>query len=161
MASRYCLDANVFIQAKNGPYGMDIVPSFWQFLDDQADAQAISSSKEVYEELANGDDDLAIWAKDRKDGGMFVEPDEKIQAVFADIADVVFERHANHQARPFLDGADPWIIAQAKVEGAVVVTHEKLVTDRSAKVKIPNICVLFEVKYVDTYEMLRELGARF
>lgn len=161
MVSRYCLDANVFIQAKNGPYGMDIVPSFWQFLDEQADAEAICSSKEVYEELANGDDDLAIWAKDRKDGGMFVEPDEKTQAVFADIADFVIERYVNHQARLFLDGADPWIIAQAKVEGAVVVTHEKLVTDNSAKVKIPNICIQFEVKYVDTYEMLRDMGARF
>lgn len=111
MASRYCLDANVFIQAKNGPYGMDIVPSFWQFLDDQADAEAICSSKEVYGELAKGDDDLAIWAKDRKDGGMFVEPDEKIQAVFVDIADFVIERHANHQARLFLDSADPWVVS--------------------------------------------------
>ncbi len=135
--------------------------SFWQFLDDQADAEAICSSKEVYEELANGNDDLADWVKNRKDVGMFVEPDERTQAVFADIADYVNEEYANHQARPFLDSADPWIIAQAKVEAAVVVTHEKVVKDESAKVKIPNICVQFGVKYVDTYEMLRELGARF
>ena len=91
MASRYCLDANVFIQAKNGPYGMDIVPSFWEFLDDQADAKAICSSKVVYEELASGEDGLADWVKDRKDGGMFVAPDEKIQAVFGDIADYAKE----------------------------------------------------------------------
>ncbi len=161
MASRYCLDANVFIQAKNGPYGLDIVPSFWEFLDDQADAETICSSKVVYEELANGEDDLADWVKDRKDGRMFVEPDEEIQAVFADIADYVNDEYANHHVRPFLDGADPWIIAQAKVEGAVVVTHEKLVNDVSTKVKIPNICIQFGVKYVDTYKMLRALGARF
>jgi len=161
MASRYCLDTNVFIQAKNGPYGLDIVPSFWEFLDDQADEEAICSSKVVYEELARGEDDLADWVKDRKDGGMFVEPDEEIQAVFANIADYVENKYANHQARPFLDDADPWVIAQAKVEGAVVVTHEKLVNDESAKVKIPNICVHFGVNYVDTYKMLRELGAHF
>ena len=161
MASRYCLDANVFIQAKNGPYDMDIVPSFWEFLDDQADAKAICSSKVVYEELAAGGDALADWAKARKDGGMFVEPDGKIQAVFGDIADYVIEKYASHQAQHFLDGADPWIIAQAKVRGDVVVTHEKLVNDESTKVKIPNICVQFGVKYVDTYKMLRELGARF
>jgi predicted nucleic acid-binding protein len=161
MASRYCLDANVYIQAKNGPYGMDIVPSFWEFLDEQADAGAICSSKVVYEELAAGGDALANWVKARKDGGMFVEPDEKIQAVFGDIADYVLDKYANHQARPFLNGADPWIIAQAKVEGAVVVTHERLVKNESVKVKIPNICVQFGVKYVHTYEMLRALGAHF
>jgi len=68
---------------------------------------------------------------------------------------------AENGPQHFLDGADPWIIAQAKVRGDVVVTHEKLVNDESTKVKIPNICVQFGVKYVDTYKMLRELGARF
>jgi len=161
MSSRYCLDANVFIEAKNGAYGMDIVPSFWEFLDEQADAEAICSSRAVYAELAAGGDALADWVKARKGGGMFVEPDQEIQAVFGDIADYVMDNYADHQARPFLNGADPWIIAQAKVEGAVVVTHEKLVKHESAKVKIPNICVEFEVKYVHTYEMLRALGAHF
>jgi hypothetical protein len=161
MSSRYCLDANVFIEAKNGPYGMDIVPSFWEFLDEQAHAQTICSSAAVYEELAAGGDALADWVKARKHGGMFVEPDQKIQALFGHIADYVMDNYANHQAEPFLSGADPWIIAQAKVEGGVVVTHEKLVTHESAKVKIPNICVEFEVKYVHTYDMLRALGAHF
>ena len=34
---RFCLDSNVFIQAKNGPYGFDIVPAFWEFLDKKAE----------------------------------------------------------------------------------------------------------------------------
>ena len=161
MTSRYCLDANVFIQAKNGPYGLDFHPSFWKFMAVQVDAEVICSPKMVYDELASGEDDLADWVKDRKDQGMFVVPDERIQVVFGDIADNVEQKYANHHARLFLDGADPWVIAHAKVQGAVVVTHEKLVNDESAKVKIHNVCVHFGVKYVDTYEMLRTLGARF
>ena len=155
MTSRYCLDANVFIQAKNGPYGLDFAPSFWEFLDAQVDAGAVFSSRIVFEELSEGEDGLSDWVKARKDGGMFVEPDEKMQAEY------VNNRYPVHQAREFLNRADPWIIAQAKIEGAVVVTHETLVDDKSAKVKIPNICVQFGVKYADTYQMLRALGAHF
>jgi len=47
---RYYLDANVFIQGKNGPYGMDIASSFWKLLDSQAEAGVICSSRMVYED---------------------------------------------------------------------------------------------------------------
>ena len=50
----YCLDSNVFIQAKNGPYGMDIVPSFWTLLDSQASSGNICCALMVYDELAAG-----------------------------------------------------------------------------------------------------------
>ena len=56
---RYYLDANVFIQAKNGPYGMDIAPSFWKLLDEQSEAGVICGSSMVYKELVAGDDELA------------------------------------------------------------------------------------------------------
>ncbi len=38
---------------------------------------------------------------------------------------------------------------------------EKLVPPNSKKVKIPNICRAFEVEWLDTYQLLSELGARF
>jgi hypothetical protein len=31
---KFLLDADVFIQAKNGPYAFDIAPGFWQGLQD-------------------------------------------------------------------------------------------------------------------------------
>ncbi|MCB0596496.1 MAG: DUF4411 family protein [Lewinellaceae bacterium] len=65
------------------------------------------------------------------------------------------------EANDFLSGADPWVIAQAKVEGAKVITMEKLVGSESKKVKIPNICIEFDVEWLSTYQLLRALGARF
>jgi len=158
---RYHLDANVFIQAKNGPYGMDIAPSFWKLLDDQSDAGVICSSTMVYEELATGNDELAAWAKARKGTRLFVEPSANVQQVFYQIAAYVHERYAEHQVQRFLAGADAWVIAHAKVENAVVVTHETLVNEYSEKPKIPNICKYFDVDWVNAYQMLRVLGARF
>jgi predicted nucleic acid-binding protein len=158
---RYYLDANVFIQAKNGPYSMDIVPSFWRLLDKQAEAGVICSSITVYAELAAGDDELADWAKERKGTDLFQEPSANVQRFFNQIAVYVHARYAEHQAQEFLDGADAWVIAHAKAEDALVVTHENLVNEYSKKPKIPNICKHFAVKWLDTYQMLRELGARF
>ena len=60
------LDANVFITAKNTYYGLDIVPAFWSWLEDQALAGTLASTDLIYEELKNGGDDLADWAKERK-----------------------------------------------------------------------------------------------
>ena len=65
------------------------------------------------------------------------------------------------QAQSFLDGADPWVIAQAKVDGSVVVTREVPAGTYSKKVKIPNVCLEFDVEYVNTYTMLRDCGARY
>jgi len=158
---RYYLDANVFIQAKNGPYGMDIVPSFWELLDDQSDAGVICSSSIVYEELIKGNDELADWAKVRKGTRLFVEPSAEVQGFFHQIAAYVHDRYPEHQTQRFLAGADAWVIAHAKMENAVVVTHETLVNDYSNKPKIPNICKRFDVQWTNSYQMLRELGARF
>ncbi len=158
---RYYLDANVFIQAKNGPYGMDIAPSFWKLLNKQSEAGVICSSSMVYKELVAGDDELAAWAKERKRTGLFRDPSEDVQRFFNQIATYVQARYPEHQAQEFLNGADAWVIAHAKAENAVVITHETLVNEYSTKPKIPNICRYFKVDWLNTYQMLRNLGVRF
>lgn len=60
----------------------------------------------------------------------------------------------------FANGADGWLVAYARAKGHVVVTHEQLSADVRRKVPIPNVCNAFGVRYVDTFEMLRELGVR-
>ncbi len=65
----YLLDANVFIQAKNLYYGFGICPGFWDWLDlSVGHPHSVVSIDRVYDELANGNDDLAKWVKARRDG---------------------------------------------------------------------------------------------
>jgi hypothetical protein len=156
---KYCLDANILIQAKNGPYGFDIAPSFWDLLDQKIEKGLIFTSTLVYKELTDGNDELVTWVRGRKDSGCFIEPDKDVQEKLRAIADYVNKNYPQHEAAEFLSGADPWVIALAKVTNAVVVTQEKLVGNESKKVKIPNICRGFGVLYIDTYQMLRELKA--
>lgn len=157
----YCLDSNVFIEAKNGPYGMDIVPAFWEFLDKKIEEEIIYSPITVYDELTSWKDELSEWVRKRKNSGLFVYPPDSVQNQFSVIADYVNNNYGQAQAEEFLGGADPWVIAHAIVDGSIVITHEKPVGPESQKIKIPNICDYFGVNYMNPYEMLRELGARF
>jgi predicted nucleic acid-binding protein len=158
---RHCLDANVFIEAKKGPYGMDFVPAFWDWLDRQVEAAIIYSSTMVYDELSAGNDELARWARQRKNSGLFEQPTAQVQQVFQTIANFVGTRYPQHEVEKFLNTADPWIIAHAMNNHSIVVTHETMAPTNSQRIKIPNICHNFGVSCIGPYQMLRQLGARF
>jgi len=157
----FWLDTDSFITPKNGPYGFDIAPGFWSFLEQKANEGIIASSRLVYDELHDGaEDDLRAWADTRKDCGFFVEPDEQVQAACHRIADYVNANYPLHQAAEFLRGADPWVIAHANAHGGKVVTFE-VAAPNSQKPKIPDVGRAFGVEAVNLYEVLRELGASF
>lgn len=72
----------------------------------------------------------------------------------------------NSQFKPeakseFATVADGWLIAYAQAHNAVVVTHELFRPNATNRVLIPNICRQFNVPYLNTFEMLRQLGVRF
>ena len=152
----FLLDANIFIQAKNESYGFDIAPGFWDALDDEAAAGTIVSPMEVYAEITEGDDLLAEWAKERKDSGLFIEPDAKTQKAFRAIADYVNDTYLTSHAELFLSKADPWVVAHGKAGRYTVVTHETI-RKRKGKVKLPKICDHFHVVVASPYEMMKAL----
>ena len=158
----YWLDSNIFIEGKKGPYGFDIAPRFWVLIDELVAGGRISCPMRVYDELLDGQDDLAAWAQERRESGLFLEPEAAVQETFAQIAGYVQASYPNtNSTQRFLDRADPWVIAHAIVEGSAVVTMEIAVQPNVQKVKIPNVCCHFNVPCVNTYQMLRELGVRW
>ena len=82
-----------------------------------------------------------------------------VQDRFRAIADYVVSHYPVNQSNRFLSGADPWVIAHAAAHGGVVVTLETRVPNNSQKAKIPNVADRFHVRSINTYQMLRELGA--
>ncbi len=158
---KYCLDSNVFIQAKNGPYGFDIVPAFWDWIDANVQQGNLITSSEVYKEIVEGADELADWFKERRKSKLFIAHTIEVQEIYQDIIDYVTSNYEFAYYQLFLEKADPWVIALAKYDEAIVVTLEVLVAPNSKQVKIPNICRQFGLKFINTYQMLRELNARF
>lgn len=63
----FLLDANVFIEAKNRYYAMDLVPAFWSWLEHAGSSGTIGSIAAVRDELVEGDDRLAGRAKEHKE----------------------------------------------------------------------------------------------
>ncbi len=61
----------------------------------------------------------------------------------------------------FASVADGWLMAYASVNDQIVVTHEEYAPEVKRKVPIPNVCVEFEIEYVNTFEMLHALGEKF
>lgn len=164
----FWIDSDVLISAKNGLLAFDIAPRFWVSLDAHVQAGQISSPSKVYDELTTEfhEDELATWARERKETH-FVEPDDAVQSSFRIVADHVLANYAQAFTHPFLDGADPWLVAYAMTRGGRVVTLETLANlpnpDRrtgliNSKVKIPNICNEFGVQLATLPQMLRELG---
>jgi hypothetical protein len=160
--ARYCLDSNIYIEMKNGPYGFDIAPAFWAWLEREAEAGNIYSPEAVCRELLSYKDELADWVRTHEKSPLFAEaPDREAQELYREVVDFVQSNYPTHKAAEFLAGADPWVIAQARRDRSVVVTHEARVVASSTKPKIPNICERFGVEYVKLYDLLRLRGARF
>ncbi len=158
----YLLDANTYIQAKNLHYQMSFCPAYWSWLDQQYALSSLVSISTVYDELADGDDELSEWVKDRQAHFLPVS-DDATQEKFAEIAQFVDDMPVKKPefVAEFLAKADPWLIAVAAVNGGTVVTHETPVPDNSTKVKIPNVCEAFDVPYITTFQLLNRLEAQF
>jgi len=159
----FVLDSNVFIEAHRRYYAFDLAPKFWESLVQHATNGQVESIDRVQQELKRGKDELATWAKGHF-GGAFMSTDD--EDVFDSYRDIM--RWANSQSQfsdaakaDFAKGADGWLVAYDKVHGRVVVTHEALSLDIKKKIPIPNVCQAFNVSYVNTFEMMRELGMKW
>jgi len=159
----HLLDANTLIEAKNRYYGMAICPAFWQWLVLKNGASALSSIGPVMDELLKGNDELAGWVKDNSDF-FHSTTDQDTQLAFAQVAGLVAGQAYSMKTgamEEFLAGADPWLIAKAMTTGATVVTHEVLNLHAKRKFIIPNICKELNVPFLNTFELLHRLEARF
>jgi Domain of unknown function (DUF4411) len=121
----YLLDADVFIQAKNAHYGFDIVPAFWNWLDQAHAAGTVYTVEKVAEEVMAGGDDLATWMKHRPKS-FKVAPANNDQPSLTQLA-AWATNHATYSqgaVARFLAVGDYYLVAQAHSLGYAVATHE-------------------------------------
>lgn len=160
---KYLFDSNTLIEAKNRYYSMTVCPAYWIWLIKKNQSLDVASISLVRKELTDGSDELAAWAGANVE--LFIDvDDEETQINFGEVANLVAEQSSKMKAgavEEFLSGADPWLIAKAMTTGATVVTHESYHPDAKKKFLIPNVCKHFGVNWINTFEMLETLEARF
>ena len=164
MSNKLLLDANALIEAKDRYYGFDICPGYWSSLLAQHDSKRLFSIDRIADEL-NEQDDVVKQSIENEVPATFFKKTED-QAVidkFRQMLNWVYSQpqFTNAAKTEFASVADGWVIAYAAVNGLVVVTHEQFAPEAKRKVPMPNVCVEFDVEYIDTFSMLRELGERF
>lgn len=163
---KYLLDSNVFIQAHRMYYPFDVVPSFWNKILELSNNGLIISIDKVKKELCetSNRDQLSDWCENDLISSFFADSTSCVD-IYAQLA--IWAHSSTHFLQSakdeFLatDLADPWLIAYAKKHDLTIVTHEISQPQRRNKIKIPEPCIHFGVKYLTPIEMFREIGENF
>lgn len=161
----YIIDASSLIEF-NRRYPIDVFPKLWRNVEDLINKGLLISPKEVFKEIARGDDSLKEWAKKQKK--LFKELDERQIQIVKEI----LQKYPS-LAKPDKDGpqADPFVIGLAlslskdpqktlipTIKKRIIVTEEQL---RGAKIKIPFICQIYGIDCINIIEMFRTEGWKF
>jgi hypothetical protein len=150
----YCFDTSALIECWSRSYPPDVFPGLWLKLDDLIAQQQVLRPEEVRIELARQDDELAKWVKARPH--LFIELDDAVQLA---TSEVLAQHPLLMKATKNRDGADPFVIATARVRSLTVVTEETGGSD--TKPKIPSVCQALAVPCVSVLRFLRDQSWSF
>ena len=147
-------------------YPFDVVPGFWNKILELSNKGVICSIDKVKKEICEtgNPDNLSKWCDENLSNDFFVDSSSCVET-YAQIAIWInANTHFSQSAKEdFLatDLADPWLIAYAKKHDLIIVTHEISQPQRKNRIKIPEPCKHFGIKYLSPIEMFRELGEKF
>ena len=159
---KYLLDANVLIDANRDYYPINRVPEFWEWLVDLGGKGVVKIPIEVYEEIKEGNDELAKWAK---------RESVREALLFDGEVNTVLVRHAietgygNDLTDADIEklGRDPFIIAYALAapsEWIIVTTEASRPSAIGANRHLPDVCDYLGLLHKNTFEFVRELDFR-
>jgi hypothetical protein len=160
LLQKYCLDANVLIQAWQKYYSPKFCPDYWSLLNDFGETGKIFLPQNVFDEITKTEDELTNWLKESK---------IQIKEVDGEVANCLRDIYAANPLHKYLVDntkqrslADPWVIAHALKERACVVTKEEKVTaPNTTRIKIPNVCENMSVRWINDFEFVVELNILF
>lgn len=156
----YCIDSNFFIEAWNKYYSPGLCGDYWKVLNELAKSGIFFIPSQVRDEIYKVDDDLKAWL-DKSD--VIVKENNE------DVGKCLINIYATDTKHKFLVDntkgrsiADPWVIAHALNDNAIVVTKEEKITDpASQKIKIPNVCDNMGVKWMNDFDFIKIMGIKF
>lgn len=158
----YLLDSDVFINAKNRHYGFDIVPAFWEWLDQAHAEQRVFTVTACAIEVMDVADELADWMSPRR-ATMALAPVADDATALQTVSEWAIgqPQYTQGAVAQFLSVGDYFLVAQGLSLGFTVVTHEEPAPLAQKTVKIPDACRGVGVTYMSPFQMLRAEGARF
>lgn len=151
--SLFCLDTGILIEPWNKYYSPELCPEYWEIIDQLASKDVLFCTMEVKRELEKEDDELFKWVKERPH--LFREVTDDVNANMRAIMKSHPQLVDDKKGRSL---ADPWVIAHAMAEKAIVVTTEM---SASSKIKIPDVCRAYNIPWIPGFEFAKKIGVRF
>lgn len=147
---KYSLDTSAILDGWNRYYPPDVVPGLWEKIEAMVDEGHLIASEEVLRELSKKDDGAYSWAK--RQSGLFVPTDAAVQL---EVRSILKTHQRLIDTRKNRSGADPFVIAVAKVYGCKVVTGERP-NNHPQKPHIPDVCNDMGLIWMDILQLCRE-----
>lgn len=167
MESVYIVDSNFFIQAHRDIYPLDVAFSFWNKVKALAIKGHLISIDKVKGEIYENDDALKEWCKKNLPTDFFKNTTEVLTEYQRVVtwASSRSSQYTNKALYEFLDAdeADAFLVAYALIDNSsrIIVTQEVSRPEQKNKIKIPEPCQFFNIRYIRAMEMFRELGESF
>lgn len=159
---QYLIDTNTLATPSRQYYAFDLFPSFWDWIMPLIKNGTIIILDKVYDEIKNGNDELASWISDVPKDRILSSKNAKIVSVYQDVLTYIQDSssYTDKALRAWSkdDVADPWLIAAAKVNGLELVTFEQRsgpIIKPSKNPKIPNIASFFQVNCISLFTLMR------
>jgi hypothetical protein len=149
---KYCIDTSSILHAWIEAYPPDNFPPVWDKINDFIAKGKLISSEEVLRELKKKHDSAYQWAKGHTN--VFLPLDEATQVLVAEIM-------SNHKrlvdTRKGRIGADPFVIAVAKLKHCTLVTNEAI-TNNLKRPNIPDVCAVMGVECINILQLFQTEG---
>lgn len=163
----FVLDTSALVQAHKTYYARDIVPAFWRVLQDLHAEGVVTCVDRVLDEIkqyGNPDDPLTKWATEEMPDSAF--PSTSTEAVVEKYSRLITwvdrePRFGSAALNKFGSGADGWVVAYAWEHGLTVVSMEVSDLQTKKDARMPDVCAAHGVAHINTYAMLRAVGAKF
>jgi hypothetical protein len=155
----YLLDTNVLIDAHRDYYPIERVPEFWGWLVYLGAQGKVKIPLEMYEEIKQGNDQLASWAKQSEVGSALLLEEEVNEKNVSMVIDVGYAPDLTDEQVIAL-GRDPFIIAYALVDNAnrcVVTTEVSKPSKTRQNRHLPDVCSQFGIRSCNTYIFIEEM----
>jgi len=164
-SSKYLIDANIFMEAARRYYPLDFAKPFWDGLLTFAQQGKVTSIDKVLSEIQCGNDPLKDWAETSfQNYFLSTQTSSVLQQYVIMVQWAQAQQQYNQTAKDrFMedDNADTWVLAYAKANNCIIVTHELPDANIKKNIPIPNVCNAYQIPYCDTFHMLRQLGFSF
>ncbi len=169
----YVVDSNFFIQAHRDSYPIDVALTFWKKVKEIAHAGKIVSIDKVKDELYHHpsapekQDALEKWCRANLPVDFFKDTSLHINS-YQSVVNWAVAKNNHYKASAlteFLSAgeADAFIVAYALTDpnNTTIVTYEKSDLLNKRRIKIPEPCNHFNIRFINSMSLFRELGETF